>query len=141
MVRKRPRSFCQNVVAGYTYTHEYTLDPTQLLCRHSAGTYQENELTRNLSEDTRPQSSQLAEQLWTNPGLKSGISVRELICTKKKKKKRTRLMNGRTFSPNSRKRRNSHHHHHHCGQDFFFFFWGGACTMVIAQCPTPPRFF
>ena len=26
-----------------------------------------------------PQSSQLAEPLWTDPGLKSGISVRELI--------------------------------------------------------------
>ena len=52
-----------------------------MLSMRSTGTYQENELTRNLSEDTRPQSSQLAEQLWTNPGLKSGISVRELICT------------------------------------------------------------
>ena len=29
----------------------------------------------------RPQSSQLAEPLWTDPGLMSGISVRELIST------------------------------------------------------------
>ena len=40
-----------------------------------------NELTRNSSRNTRPQSSQLAEPLWTDPSLKSGISVRELIST------------------------------------------------------------
>ena len=33
------------------------------------------------------QSSQLAELLWTDPGIKSGISMPELISTKKKKKK------------------------------------------------------
>ena len=33
------------------------------------------ELTRNSPGNTRPQSSQLAEPLWTDPGLKSGISV------------------------------------------------------------------
>ena len=30
---------------------------------------------------TQPQSPQLAEPLWTDPGLKSGISVRKLIST------------------------------------------------------------
>ena len=40
-----------------------------------------NELPRNLSGNTRPQSSQLAEALWTDSGRKSGISVRELIST------------------------------------------------------------
>ena len=40
-----------------------------------------------MSGNNRPQSSQLAESLWTDPGLKSGISVRELISTLKKKKK------------------------------------------------------
>ena len=45
-----------------------------------------NELTRNTSGNTRSQSSQLAEPLWTDPGLKSGISLRELISTFKKKK-------------------------------------------------------
>ena len=48
----------------------------------------ENELTRNLSGNIRPQSSQLAEPLWTDPGIESGISVRELTSTKKKKKRR-----------------------------------------------------
>ena len=33
------------------------------------------------SGNTQPQSSQLAEPLWTDPGLKSGTSVRELIPT------------------------------------------------------------
>ena len=35
--------------------------------------------------NTRAQSSQLAEPLWTDPGLKGGIAVRELISTLKKK--------------------------------------------------------
>ena len=38
-----------------------------------------NDLTRNLSGNTRPKSSQLAEPLWTDPDVKSSISVRELI--------------------------------------------------------------
>ena len=45
-----------------------------------------NELPRNLSGNTRLQSSQQAEPLWTDPALKSGISVCELIFIKKKKK-------------------------------------------------------
>ena len=35
--------------------------------------------------NTRPQSSQLAKPLWTDPSLKSGINVRELTSTLKKK--------------------------------------------------------
>ena len=35
----------------------------------------------------RPQSSQFAEPLWTDPGMKSGISERELISTLKKQNK------------------------------------------------------
>ena len=51
-------------------------------------TTEENELTRNSSGNTRPQSSQLAEPLWTDPGPKSGIGVRELSPLKKQTKKR-----------------------------------------------------
>ena len=51
------------------------------------GTYKGNELKRNLSGNTQPQSSEFAEPLWTDPGLNSGINVRELISTSKKKKK------------------------------------------------------
>ena len=53
--------------------------------RHSVGTCQRNELTRNSSRNTQPQLSQLAEPLWTDPGLSSRISVNELISTLKKK--------------------------------------------------------
>ena len=62
-----------------------------------------------MSGNIRLQSSQLAEPLWTDPGIKSGISVRELISTlKKKKKKPRRRTNGRTFPQNPRKRAKSH---------------------------------
>ena len=40
----------------------------------------------NSSGNTWPQSPQLAEPLWTDPGVKSGISVRELISTLKNKR-------------------------------------------------------
>ena len=64
---------------------------TMPLCRHSVGTYQEtNELIRNSSGNTRPQSFQLAEPLWTDPGLKSGISMCDLISTYKKRKEKKR---------------------------------------------------
>ena len=52
------------------------------LSGRSVGTYPET----NLSGNIRPQSSQLAEPLWTDPGLKSEISARDLICTSIKKK-------------------------------------------------------
>ena len=61
---------------------------TMPLCRQSLRTYEENELTRNSSGNSRPHSSQLVEPLWNTPGLKSGISVRDLISTSKKKKKK-----------------------------------------------------
>ena len=51
---------------------------TMPLCRHSEN-LSGNKLTRNLSGNIRPQSSQLAEPLWTDPDIKSEISVRELI--------------------------------------------------------------
>ena len=56
----------------------------------------------------RPQSSQLAEPLWTAPGIKNGTSVRKPISTFKKKLRRG--MNDRSFPQNSRKRGKSHHH-------------------------------
>ena len=56
------------------------------LSRQSVGIYQDK-LIRNSSENTRLQSSQLAEPQWTDPALKSGISLRKLILTLKKKKK------------------------------------------------------
>ena len=55
------------------------------LSRHKFGNLSRNELTCNLSGNTWPQSSQFADPQWIEPGLKSGISVHELISTKKKK--------------------------------------------------------
>ena len=55
---------------------------TMLLSRHSGGTYPVNKLTRNLSGNTRPQSSQLTEPLWTDPGVRSG----KLFSSKNKNK-------------------------------------------------------
>ena len=63
-----------------------------------------------MSGNIRPQSSQLAEPLWTDPGVKSGNSVRELISTSKKKKKKAQAGNGRTFSQNPHEQGKSHHH-------------------------------
>ena len=56
---------------------------TMPLSRRSEGTYQE---TRSHATRQGTFGHSLAEPLWTDPDLKSGISVRELISTKKKKK-------------------------------------------------------
>ena len=77
------------------------------LSRHSVGTLSGIELTRNSSGNTRSQSSQLAETLWTDPDLKNKIGMSELISTLKKKAQAGE-MNGRTFSKNPRKRGKSH---------------------------------
>ena len=63
---------------------------TMLLSRHSVGTYQGNELSRNSSGNARPQSSQLAEPMWTDPSLKSGTGVHEPISTEKRKTEKRR---------------------------------------------------
>ena len=52
---------------------------------HCVGTFQGNELTRNSSGNARPQSSQPAEPLWADSGIKSGNGVGELISTTIKK--------------------------------------------------------
>ena len=51
-------------------------------------TYLGNELMWNSSGKTRPQSPQLAEPLWTDPGVKSEIDAPKLISIPKKKKKK-----------------------------------------------------
>ena len=99
---KDPGPSAKSAGAQVTPKHANTLDPlksewadsaaVRAECGHLSG----NELTRNWSGNTRLQSSQLAEPLWTDPGLKSGISLRELISTLKKKRRRG--MNCQTFS-------------------------------------------
>ena len=87
MARKIPRSFYQKCRWQVTPKHAYTLDPlksewadyaaVQAQCGNLSG----NELTRNLSGNTRSQLSQLAEPLWTDSGLKGGSTLLELIST------------------------------------------------------------
>ena len=65
------------------------------------GTYQETSYTQLVREQSAKKlaEAQLAEPLWTDPGLRSEISVRDLIST---------LMNCRTFTQNPRTRGKSH---------------------------------
>ena len=93
VARKRPWSSCQKCRWKVTLKHAYTFDPTKLewadyaTVQAKRGNLSGNELTRKPSGNTRSQSSQLAEPLWTDLGQKSRISMRELISTLKKKKK------------------------------------------------------
>ena len=110
---KRPRSFCQKCRWQSTPKHACTLDPTKsewadyTAVQAQCGNLSLHELTRNSSGNTQSQSPQLAEPLWTDPGLRSGISVHDLISTLKKMRSRGR--NCRTFSKTSRTRGKSHH--------------------------------
>ena len=87
VARKRPRSFCQKRRWQVTPKYACTFDPTKsewvdyAAIQAWCGNLPLNELTRNLSGNIRPQSSQLAEPLWTDFCVKSGISVSELIST------------------------------------------------------------
>ena len=64
-----------------------------LLFRHSVGNPSRKELTCNLSENIQPQSCQLAEPLWTDPGLKSGSGVREPTSTSNNNNKKAQAGN------------------------------------------------
>ena len=87
VARKRSRSFCQKWRWQVTPKHVYTFAPAKSEWADNAavqaqcGNLSGNELTRNLSGNIRPQSSQLAELLWTGPDLKSGTSVHGLFST------------------------------------------------------------
>ena len=86
MARKRPRSFCQKC-RWQINLNTHTPDPRKsewaeyAAVQAECGNLSGNELTRNSSGNTWSQSSQLAEPLRTDPGLKKGISVHELIST------------------------------------------------------------
>ena len=53
----------------YTPLTQRSQSGLTMLSRRSVGTYWENEFVHNSSGNTRPQSSQLAEPMWTDPGL------------------------------------------------------------------------
>ena len=69
-----------------------------------------HELTCNSSGNTQSQLSQLAKPLWTDPGLKSGISVWANLHLKKNKNRRWGI-NCWTFSQNPHTWKSDHHHH------------------------------
>ena len=105
---KRPQSFCQKCRWQVTPKHAYTLHPVKsewadyATVQAECGNLSGNEVTRNSSGNTKSKSSELAEPLCIDPGLKSGISVRELISTKKKrrrkKKKKRKVQAGNELS-------------------------------------------
>ena len=94
MASKTPLSFCQN--AG-SRLHLNTHTPstqwgqsglTMPLSRHSVRTYYLEMRSHAICQWTFSQSSQLTEPLWTDPGIKSGIGVCELISTPHPPKKK-----------------------------------------------------
>ena len=95
VAHKRPQSFCQKCRWQVTRKYAYILDQTKLEWADYAtvqaqyGNLSGNELTCNLSGNIQPQSSQLAEPLWTDPGIENGISVRKLISILKKRQEKS----------------------------------------------------
>ena len=90
--------------------HTYILDPLKLewadyaAAQAECGNLSGDKLTRNSPGNTQSQSSQLAEPLWSDPGLNSGISLCELISTLKKKAQAgNELLNILTKSSHARK--------------------------------------
>ena len=81
------------------------------LVRALCGNLSGNELTCDLSGNIQPHSFQLAEPLWTDSGIKSGISVLELISNHTHTPKAQAGSDGPIFSQNPRKRGKKHHHH------------------------------
>ena len=86
VARKRPRSFGKKKCRWQvTPKHAYNLDPTKsewavyAAVQARSGNLSVNELIRNSSGNTWSQSSQLTQPMWTDPGLKSGVSVRGLM--------------------------------------------------------------
>ena len=96
VARKRPKSFCQKCRWQVTPKHAYTLDPSKsewadyAVVQAECGNLSENELTSNSPGNTRLQSFQLAEPLWTVSGLKSETGLRELISALKNKNKKNK---------------------------------------------------
>ena len=93
-----------------TPKHTYILDPSKsewadyAAVQAECGNLSGNELTQNSSGNTQSQSSQLAEPLWTDPGLKSGIGLHKLISSFKKKKVKH-------YSKTLHTQREKSHHH------------------------------
>ena len=94
VTHKRSQSFCQKCRWQVTPKHAYTHNPLKSewvdYALHAGIVWKPNrEISPHATHQVtlKTQSSQLAEPLWTNPGLKSSIGVHDLISTLKKKKK------------------------------------------------------
>ena len=87
--KKKTWSFCQKCRWQVNTIHPWPNKVGVGWLSHQAkcGILSRNEFICTLSGNNQPQSSQLAKPLWTDPGLKSGISVCKLISKKKEKKK------------------------------------------------------
>ena len=75
---KDPSHSAKSAGGRFHLLNAYALNPKSewvdyTAVQASCGTLSGNELTLNLSWNIRPQSSQLAEPLWIDPGIKSGI--------------------------------------------------------------------
>ena len=95
-------------IITHTFLTQQSWSGLTALFRRNFWTSQGNELTCNLLGNTHPQLSQLAEPLWTDPGIKSGISMCKIISTSKQQQKRRWGMSGQTFSQNPHKGGRSH---------------------------------
>ena len=73
---------------------------TMLWSRHSVETYPGTR-SHATCQGTLGHSHQLAGPLWTDPGVKSGISLCELISTSKKKKGKRKSAGGERMSEHS----------------------------------------
>ena len=94
----------------YACKLEWAAYAVQAKCDNLAGKRAHTQLVEN----ARPQSSRLAEPLWTDAGLKSGIGVRELVSTQKKNKNKGHAgIDPSSLAKNPCLRRKSHHPHHH----------------------------
>ena len=91
VARKRPWSFCQKCRWQVTPKHTETLDPVKAeLADYAAKALVLKPIRKTSShatcqESAHPQSSQVMEPLWTDPGLQSGFSVLKLTSTLKEK--------------------------------------------------------
>ena len=93
VARKRPRPFYRKYRWRVTPKHVCTRDSTKSEWAEYAAVQAQCGNSHATRQGALGQSSQLAEPLWTDPGLKSGISVRKLISTKKQTNKQTQAGN------------------------------------------------
>ena len=105
-----------NTHTPFTQTKSNWADCAAVQALH--GNLSGNKLTRNLSGNNRPQSTELARPLWTDPGIKSGTIERDPIATSEKEKgKKAQAGNELSSilpkSSHARKEPASHHHSVH----------------------------